>query len=398
MADANSEQPRSSKMRLTRSAWVFAVIAIVGTCGSCASSGEQPENYVQITDLEDVAEARVTRHSGPVNQQVDLSGLDINKGCASAGFWDSIETLRVELLAAGCARLDGPAISEDEEATEGLARRNEVGIWSPNWRDRLNRDVQGAKVWFTDNQQLIISLAGLPFIWWLAQWLWQLKYRRRARVVFVGMPAAGKSELMTAWLEGTAHNLGASPTTRVKVSKNTPSIPMGRFVVKSVLVDTAGSNPAQIRSQLIQSGMFAKRVVVLVMSPTPRDSLEEFPNGPDEVEGLVDMSYVREQSGYGYLVRALVGDFEARPHAIICFVSKFDLFSDARPYDKNGESVRSALDAIFFDHQKSIEKTCKGSKCRTTWIYGSSKLGWEVERLRNEIVKAVTGEGYVDEA
>lgn len=117
-----------------------------------------------------------------------------------------------------------------------------------------------------------------------------------------------------------------------------------------------------------------KRVLVVVLSPTPAYKLMG-----DES----DETFVSQQFGAVNIISGLIKNKKFRPDLVICFASKFDLYSKESP--NQSDSNREYYKKLFANHREKLQSVCLASNITFKFIIGSSTTGWGIREANSFI-------------
>lgn len=387
-----------------------SILALVG-CTDSSDSRVPRSGSVNSTSKSDVSSIEViavNMEAGDLtfsvlmpseSQTMSLADFDvIDTSCLLMYRWSATDEdlLRQAILRQGCVSLKEGAGTDDEQGWQELAADRNLGIWehasssptegsSPSFSTDVgsmavvSNWIHLAIEWGRKNPGKTLSfLLAIPGTWWYMR----LRYQKRVRVVLCGPPASGKTDFWTALRMKSAPDSNATPTTGTQRS-HLAEMTLGRYTLHPQAIDTAGSEPWRVIDQSGISRLMRwrnKLVLVVVFSPTRANS---------KSSAIWDTPYITEQSGYTSLPSALIGSRKRslRPDVVICFLSKFDLFSDGSPEDPAAKDQRDRYYLEFARHRAQLEKACRTAKIPFTCITGSSKRSWGIQEVNTFLTR-----------
>lgn len=304
---------------------------------------------------------------------VDIEGLSVNASCAHERLLGYNDNFRTRLLEFGCAKITSSNPSQEEVEAQKRARQAHLGVWTQGPWARFLGSL--SRNWLTV-LSVLLALLGLP-------WVKRFIDRQRdvkVRVVLVGIPGAGKTDLWKAWRDGMAPRSDAKPSIGVRSDQLEP-VPFGKLTFSQTTVDTAGSEPWHLIDEMRNNpGRRRKRVMVIVLAPTAQEAV----NG----QNPIDSGYIDQQKGFMNLPRAILGGKQMSwypPDLVVLFVTKFDLLSDHAPRNPKSNEARQSLERQFDDHTRLVSSQCSKHKVPFLRVVGSAKEGWGIDELRDNV-------------
>lgn len=375
------------RLSLRIASLLFVAYLTIGHADRSAWAAETPDpypspGYVVVVDIDQKSNKIAYRRLAPGKVViVDVSDMKIDTECMENVIWSDGQPLRLSLLERGCAYLlPGKGTQEEQAADPGPPTDDQEGSawsWPSVWAS--------IKTWSRENWQFIvgttIGVGGLAWVLWFI-------YHRRVRVLLLGAPGAGKTDLWTALKDGAAPDSNATPTIGRSQPHELEPINWGsKHTLYPEAIDSSGTEPWHVRDQLQRSRYTLrwrrKMVLIIVLAPTPKNSGQA---GVDPVES----SYIHQQHGYMSLPRAIIGTKyrRQRPHLVIVFVTKLDLLETLASNHNSGAGQR--LRAVFAPHRDLVEGLCREKGVPFHFAVGSSQQGWGVEDIRKQFTKVLT--------
>ncbi|HEX6900549.1 MAG TPA: hypothetical protein VF789_12570 [Thermoanaerobaculia bacterium] len=314
-------------------------------------------------------------------------------------FWNTQPDITRELLLRGLAKLEDEtnAPLEYQEAqidAKGAGR----GQWDsergktqePNPSAETNTStplmdtLKNAATWWGGGSATAITLYG---IW---KFFIGLSRRRRVPLLFLGASSAGKTWLWARIRDAdiTSDELKRIDKTDVTMREvASRPLPMGRYEIKPLYIDTPGGQPSWQAAELTRKRRFwgQKSVWILLLSTTrkavTRDSSEE---------EKIDRDYINEQLGYLHLPLGLLGAPRVqRPKLIVIAVSKFDIFSSQDPSRDASKEAKEKLQELFSPHIRRINGECNNVSVECKVEFCSALEGWNTEVVNRHISKVL---------
>jgi hypothetical protein len=335
---------------------------------------------------------------------VDVSDLQVDFDCVDNSVFSAENTpasMRIILIRSGCATLLPDKGTADEQAAQAEVRPEPVpgAVETPTAESPssssgeesgLNRLFTTLTAWVSGIVNFIVGnyqwIIGILVTIFLGATYQQWHKTKHVRVILAGAPSAGKTDFWTALSKDSQPNSGGEATVGSKSELLAP-LEMGKKILYPIAVDAAGGQPErvldEIRSPRTIRRWRQKLMLVIVVSPLPEDT----PLSADPYDEL----FIQQQIGYLSFPRALVRTKHAskRPHAVILFVSKFDLLSPNPPADTAAEQLNRELRSRFSEHRHLIEGACTEVNVPFEFIVGSAKRGWGVDEARKALWKSV---------
>lgn len=303
--------------------------------------------------------------------------------------------MRRIFLYEGCAVLKEGKGSPEEISYQDNARSEKRGLWgkvpdgdsaqSPKHDGKPPKWVQlfakyfgwlpKVGAWLVHHWEWSLGLI-LPILVTILGWRYKrYVYDKNLVLVLAGEPASGKTLFWQAFQGEYDSDTDTTPTTRAKDAEI--MIPYGQYTLYSKIWDTSGSDASQMLSQLTNKPLMfgnKKRVLVVVLSPTP--AYKWMGEESDE-------TFVSQQFGAVNIISGLIKNKKFRPDLVICFASKFDLYSKEGP--NQSDSNREYFKKLFAGHREKLQSVCLASNIPFKFIIGSSTTGWGIREANSFI-------------
>lgn len=333
--------------------------------------------------------------------QISLSDFSaVDTQCLTSMFFGvgddySESKMRRIFLYEGCAVLKEGKGSPEEISYQDNARSEKRGLWgnvsdgdsaqSPKHDGKPPKWVQMAAkyfgwlpkvgAWLVHHWEWSLGLTVPILVTIMGWWYKRYVYDKKLVLVLAGEPASGKTLFWQAFQGEYDSDTDTTPTTRVKDTEII--IPYGKYTLYNKICDTSGSDASQMLSQLTNKPhMFdnTKRVLVVVLSPTP--AYKWMGDKPDE-------TFISQQFGAVNIISGLIKNKEHRLDLVICFASKFDLYSKESP--NQPDSNREYYKDLFANHREKLKSACLASSIPFKFIIGSSTTGWGIQEANSFI-------------
>jgi len=207
-------------------------------------------------------------------------------------------------------------------------------------------------------------------------------YDRHATIVFVGLPASGKTSLFIRFCEPDAseQKIETLQSTFGKDEKGATSINHGRLKFIPKLIDIAGSQSELVIDQIssIVPGRKKKYAVVFVLSAT-----EGLAQGEPDKEYLARQLGALQFAAPAILRAKSLG----RPDAVAVFINKLDLAFAGSP----GPDQKTKHKSMFQEHVAIVRDAAKQRSVPVIEIVGSAMKGWGTDRFLQELTNAMEG-------
>lgn len=295
-------------------------------------------------------------------------------------YWTREPDITYELLRSGYARLrDERSATQIYKEAQFAAKNARLGMWNlphpkPDW-ERLLTLYGGIGA----------VLAGLSAV---LAFVLQIYRRRKVPLLFLGPSSVGKTWLWARIRDADISHDDLMRLDRTDVTMResaSEALPMGRYEVKPIYIDTPGGQQGWQASELLRKHwLFPRRVVWILLLSTTRLKAASRNSRDDE---KIDRDYVSEQLGYLYLPLGFLAAPKAqKPSLVITVISKFDLFSERDPTTPEARPAKDQLESnVFGRHIAMIREECKRARVDFKLEHCSALNGWRTESINRHI-------------